>query len=159
MWLLEKTVGHKHPCQSDMEALASVPPQICLCHVSCVILHLPGPRQQVASLSHIASWGSNQRNWHLVCTSWFIPTTKGNTVGLGWPTTANLYRKATPLPSQLLASETCWALMSSESQLPCELVPIFSKARNAAVGSLLTGWGVMASPALRMWAASPDIQP
>ena len=78
MWLLEKTVGHKHPCQSDMEALASVPPQICLCHVSCVILHLPGPRQQVASLSHIASWGSNQRNWHLVCTSWFIPTTKGN---------------------------------------------------------------------------------
>jgi len=30
-------------------------------------------------------------------------------------------------------------LMSSQSQLPCELVPIFSKARNAAVRSLLTG--------------------
>jgi len=70
----------------------------------------------------------------------------------------SLHRKATPLPgqkpSQLLALETCWALMSSESQLPCELVPIFSKARNAAVGSLLTGWGFTASPALKMQAAS-----
>jgi len=33
------------------------------------------------------------------------------------------------------------------------------KARNAAVVSLLTGWGFRASPALRMRAASPDIQP
>ena len=36
---------------------------------------------------------------------------------------------------------------------------IFSKARNAAVGSLLTGWGFTTFPALRMRAASPDIQP
>ena len=72
------------------------------------------------------------------------------------------HRKAMPLPgqkrSQLLASEICWALMSSESQLPCKLVLIFSKARNAAAGSLLTGWGFMASLTLRMRAASPDIQ-
>jgi len=27
-----------------------------------IALHLPGPCQQVASLSHIASWGSYQRN-------------------------------------------------------------------------------------------------
>jgi len=50
-----------------------------------VIIHLPGPCQQVASISHIASWGSSQRNWRLVRTSWFIPTTKGNTIGLRWP--------------------------------------------------------------------------
>jgi len=109
-----------------------------------VILRLPEPCQQVASLSHIASWGSNQHNWRLVRTSWFIPTTKGNTIRLGWPrlqihslscstpqalgTTVgySLHRKATLLPgqkpSQLLASETCWALMSSELQLPSEPV-------------------------------------
>ena len=49
--------------------------------------------------------------------------------------------------------------MSSELQLPSKLVSIFLKARNVAVGSLLTGWGFTASPALRMRAASPDIQP
>jgi len=65
-------------------------------------------------------------------------TTKGNTIGLGWPRLQRFtrhparhpkplespHRKATPLHGQklfqLLASETCWALMSSESQLPCE---------------------------------------
>ena len=52
-----------------------------------------------------------------------------------------------------------WSLICSELQLPSELVPIFSKARNAAVVSLLTCWGFMASTTLRMWAASPDIQP
>ena len=31
-----------------------------------VVLCLPGPRQQVASLSHIASWGSNERNWRKI---------------------------------------------------------------------------------------------
>ena len=81
MWLLEKTVGHKHLCQIDMEALASVQPQTCLYHVS----YLPGPREQVASLSHIASLGSNQSNWCLVRTSLLIPMTKGNTISLGWP--------------------------------------------------------------------------
>jgi len=30
---------------------------------------------------------------------------------------------------------------------------------NVAAESLLAGWGFMASPALRMWAAFPDIQP
>ena len=74
------------------------------------------------------------------------PQALGTTAGY------SLHRKATPLPgqkpSQLLASETCWALISSESQLPCELVPIFFKARNAAVGSLSTGWVFTASPAL-----------
>ena len=85
-----------------------------------------------------------------------IPQTLGTTAGY------SLHRKATQLPSQkpfqLLPSETCWALMSSELQLPSDPVPTFSKARNAAVVSLLTGWGFMASPALKMRAASPDIQ-
>ena len=75
----------------------------------------------------------------------------------------SLHRKTKLLPgqkpSQLLASETCWGLMSSELQLPSEPVPIFSKARNAAVVSLLTGWGFMACPTIRIRAASPDIQP
>ena len=60
--------------------------------------------------------------------------------------------------SEAFPIASVWALMSSESQLPCELVPIFLKAQNAAVGSLLTGWGFTASPALRMQATSPDIQ-
>jgi len=47
--------------------------------------------------------------------------------------------------------------MSSKLQLPYKLVPIFLKAQNTVVVSLLTGWGFMASPALRMWATSPDI--
>jgi len=34
--------------------------------------------------------------------------------------------------------------MSSKSQLPYELVPIFSKPQNAAAGSLLTDWDFMA---------------
>ena len=82
---------------------------------------------------------------------------------LGTTAGYSLHRKATPLPgqkpSQLLASETCWALMSSEPQLLCELVPIYLKARNVTAESLLAGWGFMASPALRMRAASQDIQP
>jgi len=47
-------------------------------------------------------------------------------------------------------------LMSSELQLPSELVPKFLKARNSAVASLLAGWGFMAFPASRMGATSPD---
>jgi len=47
--------------------------------------------------------------------------------------------------------------MSSELQSPSELVPKILKAWNAAVVILLTGWGFMVSPALRMPAASPDI--
>ena len=156
MWLLEKTVGHKHPCKSDMEALASVPPQTCLFHVSygrpspsrasstgflpsltlphgevinatdaCSALHDSSPRQKETQ----SAWDD------LACRDSLAALL--DTPALGTTVGYSLHRKATLLPgqkpSQLLASETCWALMSSESQSPCELVPIFSKARNAAV--------------------------
>ena len=49
-----------------------------------------------------------------------------------WTTVGySLHRKTTPVPgekpSQLLASETCWALMSSESQLPWNWCQYFRK--------------------------------
>ena len=48
--------------------------------------------------------------------------------------------------------------MRSELQLSSELVPKFLKEWNATGVSFLTGLGFMASPALRMRAASQDIQ-
>jgi len=161
MPLLVKTVGHKHSCQSDMEALASVPTQTCLCHVS---YRRPSParasstgcfpllRPHVEVINATDDWSAlhdsspRQKDTdRLGLTSvpeihsppCSTPQALGTTVG------CSLHRKTTPLPgqkpSQSLASETCWALMRSELQLPCELVPTFSKAQNAAVVSLLTG--------------------
>jgi len=79
---------------------------------------------------------------------------------LGTTVSYSLHRKATSLPGQKPSPiASVGNLMSSESQLPCELVPKFLKTRNAAVVSLLTGWDFMALPALRMRAASPDSQP
>ena len=153
MWLLENKLGHKHPYQSDLEALASIPLQTYLCHVSYHRLF----------------------KWRLVRTSWFITTMKGNTISLGLPCLWRFTQCPARHPQSLeqkphciekphcclvrsLAWETCWALMSTELQSPSELVPKFLKAWNATVVSLLIyTLGSMASPVLRIWAASPDI--
>ena len=49
--------------------------------------------------------------------------------------------------------------MSSILQSPSELVPKSLKAQNVAVAKLLMSWGSMASPALKIQAASEGIQP
>ena len=49
--------------------------------------------------------------------------------------------------------------MSSVLQSPSELVSISFKAQNAATAKLLMSWGSMASPVLKMQAASQGIQP
>ena len=137
-----------------------------------IVFCLSEPRQQVASLAHIASLGSNQPHWCLV--HFMIHhhyERKHNQPGmtspaeihslpcsahpaLGTEAGYSLHRRATLLPgskpSKLLVLETCWALMCSELQSPSELVLKFLKARNAAVVSLLIGWSSMASPALWM---------
>ena len=49
--------------------------------------------------------------------------------------------------------------MSSVLQSPSELVPKSLKAQNATAAKLLMSWGTMASPVLKMQAASQGIQP
>jgi len=49
--------------------------------------------------------------------------------------------------------------ISKSTQVLIRKLSFWTRVSNAAVGSLLTGWGFTASPALRMRAASPDIQP
>ena len=151
-----------------MEALASFLPQTCLCHVSS---RRPSPARASSTscfpLSHCLTgkWSAqltpgplfmihphdkrkhNQLGMTSLAEIHSPPCS--TTQALGTTAGYSLHRKATLLPgqkpSQLLASEICRALMSSQLQLPCELVSIFSNARNAAAGSLLTGWGFMAS--------------
>jgi len=68
---------------------------------------------------------------------------------------ACLYSNQNKLP----VLETCSVLMSSVLQSSSELVPKSSKAQNAAAAKLLMSWGSMASPVLKMQAASQGIQP
>jgi len=85
------------------------------------------------------------------------PQALGTTAGY------SLHRKAT----DTAAWSEAFPIASIGNLLSCDELQItialrtgvnrISKARNAAVGSLLTGWGFMAFPALRMRAASPDI--
>jgi len=104
---------------------------------SIAILHLSRPRQQVASLSHITSWGSNRHNWRLFHTSWFIPTTKGNTISLGWPCLQRFTHCPVQHPSQLLTAQ------KSHTDAWLEALPI------ASVGNLLSTDELQIAIALR----------
>ena len=125
-----------------MKALASVLLQTCLCHVSWHRLML-ACQDLVNSLSHACQGLVNSllpflnkepRHWEVNCyvrTTWFITTTKGNTISQGWPCLQRFtcpawclvrgtnvrypVRKRAILlldqkPLQLPMLETCWAL-------------------------------------------------
>jgi len=96
-----------------------------------VVLRLPGPCQQVASLSHIASWESNECNLRLVRSSWFISKTKGNTIGLGWPHLQRFTRRPAWHPKPLEPLTVSYSLHRKATPLP-EAFPI------ASAGNLLS---------------------
>jgi len=133
---LEKKADYKHPYQSHMETSGSVPRQICLCHVS---YHCPSPARALSTgsfpLSHcLMGKLSTQLTPGLHFMIHPHDERKHNRLGmtlraeihslscstsqaLGTTIGYSLHRKNTLLlgqkPSQLLASKTCWALLSS----------------------------------------------
>jgi len=72
-------------------------------------------------------------------------------------------KRVTLLPgqkrSQLSVLETCSVLMNSVLQSSSKLMPKSLKAQNAVAAKLLMSWSSMASPVLKMQAASQGIQP
>ena len=182
MWLWEKKVVTSIPANPTWRPWPPFRRRPVSVMFLIVVLHLPGPCQQVASLSHIASWGINQCNWRLVRTSWFISTAKGNTIGLGWPWLQRFTRPAlldTPSPwnhCRLLTAQKSHTAAWSEAFPIASVGNLLSPDALRIAIALRTGanifkstqchcvkfvdkLGFMASPALRMRPASPDIQP